>query len=108
MRPRARGSEALKAGLLAVASLGVCLLLLELGLRLFWGGHYEKYDPSRPWDEYELHPVRGYTLGPDVERYDTHREYAVWLRHNHAGFRSPEIPVEKPAGRLCTSASTGT
>ena len=99
MSPRSRGVRALQTGGLAVAAVLACLLVLELALRLLWSGYYPKWDPQRPWDEFDFHPVRGYTPGPGVVHFDRNREYQVWLRHNSAGFRSPEIAREAPPDR---------
>jgi lysophospholipase L1-like esterase len=85
---------------LAAASLAVLAVLLEIGLRVFWGGYYEKFDPDRPFGEYAVHPVRGLALAPSYERFDWNREFQVWRRHNSLGFRGPEISVETPPGRI--------
>ena len=99
MTVASRVRQALPAFALAAASLAILALLLEVALRLFWGGYYEKFDPNRPFGEYEVHPVRGLVLAPNIERFDWNREYQVWRRHNSLGFRGPEIAIEKPPGR---------
>jgi hypothetical protein len=84
---------------LAAGSLVVLAMLLEVWLRLFWGGYYEKFDPDRPFGEYAVHPVRGLALAPSYARFDWNREFQVWRRHNSLGFRGPDIAIEKPPGR---------
>jgi len=85
--------------LLAVCSLALCALLLEVGLRLFWDGYYQKFYPDRPWEEFEFHPTRGFALGRDLSMVDWDTDFKVTRKHNSHGFRSPEIPVEKPPDR---------
>jgi lysophospholipase L1-like esterase len=94
-----RLAEAFRAVALAVVSLAACALTLEVGLRLAWTGYYRKFNPDRPFSEFDFHPTRGYTPGPNVTWYDATREYRIWLRHNSLGFRGPEIAPAKPPGR---------
>ena len=95
-----RAARPLQALLLVLASLAVCAIALELSLRLFWGGFYRKYDPERPWGEFEFHPTRGFALARSVEMVDWDADFQVVRRHNSRGFRSPEIPLAKPEGRV--------
>ncbi|MGH0031275.1 MAG: alginate O-acetyltransferase AlgX-related protein [Myxococcota bacterium] len=84
---------------LALAALLLCAGLLEVGLRLFWDGYYQKFQPDRPWAEFEFHPTRGFALGRDLEMVDWDTDFKVLRRHNSRGFRSPEIDPARPAGR---------
>ena len=58
----------LQAAALVAASLLACALALELGLRFTWAGYYPKFDPDRPFAEFDFHPTRGLTPGPNVEK----------------------------------------
>lgn len=95
-----RALQALQALLLAAASVAVCAIALEAGLRLFWDGYYRKYAPDRPWGEFEFHPTRGFALLRDAEIVDWDRDFQVVRRHNSRGFRGPEIALDKPPGRV--------
>lgn len=99
-KPAARPIRALQALLLAAASIAVCAVVLEISLRLFWDGYYRKYAPDRPWGEFEFHPTRGFALLRNAEIVDWDRDFQVVRRHNSRGFRGPEIPLEKPPGRV--------
>lgn len=84
---------------LALLSVAFSALLLEVGLRLFWDGYYVKFQPDHPWAEFEFHPTRGFALGRNLEMMDWDTDFKVMRRHNSHGFRSPEIPIEKPPGK---------
>ncbi|MGH0031276.1 MAG: alginate O-acetyltransferase AlgX-related protein [Myxococcota bacterium] len=84
--------------LLVAGSLLFCALVGEVALRIAWGGYYEKFDPERPFGEYDFHPTRGLMPGKGVEQFDWNREFQIWKRHNSLGFRGPEFPLEKPPG----------
>lgn len=86
--------------LLLLASLLLSAGVLEVGLRLFWDGYYKKYHPDHPWSEFEFHPTRGFGLGRNLELVDWDTDFKVLRKHNSRGFRSPEIPLQKPPGRL--------
>ena len=84
---------------MVAASLLVCALILEAGLRLFWDGYYQKFDPDRPWGEFTFHPTRGFGLVPGLEAVHWDADFKVLRRHNLHGFRGPEIAVAKPEGK---------
>lgn len=84
---------------LTLASLLLCALVLEVGLRLFWDGYYQKFDPEHPWGEFVFNPTRGWSLGPDFASVDWDTDFKVMRLHNSHGLRNPEIAVEKPAGK---------
>ena len=98
MASRSRGARIATAVLLVAASLLASALILEVGLRLFWDGYYQKFQPDRPWAEFEFHPTRGFGLARGLEMVDWDTDFKVLRRHNQHGFRSPEIPLEKPPG----------
>jgi lysophospholipase L1-like esterase len=94
-----RGVRALQAAALVAGSLVVLALALEIGLRFTWAGYYPKFDPDRPMAEWDFHPTRGWTPGPNVEKHDYSQEFQVLQKHNSLGFRGPEFALEKPPRR---------
>ena len=94
-----RGIGAVQALLLVVGSLACGAGALEVGLRLLWGGYYERFDPERPFGEFDFHPTRKLTPAPNLEHLDWNREFQVWHRHNALGLRGPEIVVDKSPSR---------
>ena len=84
--------------LLVAFSLALCAAVGEIVLRIAWHGYYEKFDPDRPFGEYDFHPTRGLMPGRNVEEFDWNREYQIWKRHNSMGFRGPEFDVKKTPG----------
>jgi lysophospholipase L1-like esterase len=95
---RSRFRQALYVATLAVASVAVTLALFELGLRVFWGGYYEKFDPTRPWGNLEFHPVRGWANSPGIRVVGASEEYVTTLTHNSLGLRGGELSARKPDG----------
>ena len=85
---------------LVAGSLLLVAIALEAGLRLFWGGYYEKFDPDRPFGEYQFHPERALALIPSWEHVEDDREFRTTLRHNALGFRGPEMALAKPPDRM--------
>jgi lysophospholipase L1-like esterase len=79
---------------LITASLLVCLLVIEGGLRLFWSGYYFK----NPGGYARPSATLGWENKPSATVDYGEPEFSTVVRHNSLGFRSPEIPPEKPEG----------
>jgi lysophospholipase L1-like esterase len=79
---------------LVTTSLVVCLLVIEGGLRLFWTGYYLK----NPGGYARPSATLGWENKPSVTVDYGEPEFSTLVRHNAFGFRSPEIPLEKPDG----------
>ena len=73
-----------------------CLLVLELGLRLFWDGYYVR----GPRNYIEYHPTRGWATRPNVSVTYGKPEFANVFTHNSMGFRGPEIDPLERQGRI--------
>lgn len=83
---------------LVLASVALVVLVLEVGLRLFWGGYYVKFDETRPWGNLEFHPVRGWTPIPGVSVVGANEEYNTTLTHNSLGLPVRRSPWRSPPG----------
>jgi lysophospholipase L1-like esterase len=81
--------------LLAVASALFTLLLCEIGLRLFWDDYYVRTARGNT----EFHATRGWANRPGATVEFGKPEYRVLAHHNSLGFRGPEVPRAKGAGR---------
>lgn len=85
--------------ILALAVLGLTLLTLEVGARLYVAVRWDRdhvasltrLDPAR--GRFLVEAPFGYRLRPDFEILDRKRRA---FRHNALGFRGREIPAEKP------------
>ncbi len=81
---------------LLLATVALVLVVTELGFRAFWDGYYLKGDrvymtPSA---------TRGWANRPSTIAMYGEPEFHFEVSHNALGFRGPEIPAEKPAGKL--------
>jgi hypothetical protein len=97
---RSRSRQILAKATLAVASVAVTLVAFELGLRLFWGGYYEKFDAARPWGNLEFHPVRGWANSPGIRVTGASEEYVTTLSHDSLGLRGAEPAPRQPGVAL--------
>jgi hypothetical protein len=67
---------------------------LELGLRIFWDGYYEKV----PKAYVAPHASRGWQNRPNARVDYGEPEFSIVVEHNAWGFRSPPVTPEKPDG----------
>lgn len=83
-------------GLLAVASIGLALVIAEFGLRVFFYGSLAEPDFGQSF--HEPHPTRGWTLQPNVVTTKQELDYKVPVVVNSRGLRGPEIGYERTPG----------
>ncbi len=91
---RAAKTALINLGVL-LASILVCLVALEVGLRLFWSGYYVK----EPKGYVQWSPMRGWENRPSVRTDYGEPEFRTTVIHNSWGFRGPEVTRANPEGR---------
>ncbi len=84
-----------RVGLLA-GTLVLLLVVLELGLRAFWGGFYLKGERGYV----EPSATRGWANAPSTTAVYGEPEFHFDVRHNALGFRGAEVPAAKPPAKL--------
>lgn len=82
--------------LLAVVSLVVALVVVELGLRLYFYGSLDRPDYSMSF--HEPHPTRGWTLLPNATGRQQELDFNVEVSINSKGVRGPEIDYARTPG----------
>lgn len=82
--------------LLAVASLLVALVIVELGLRIFFYGSLDRPDYSHSF--HQPHPTRGWTLQPNMTARQQELDFNVEVSINSKGVRGPEIDYARTPG----------
>lgn len=88
--------DALAAAGLVAASLLLCALALELGLRVFWSGHY--LDVPKAYSQ--RHPTRGWENRRSVSVTYGEAEFRTTVTTNSLGLRSPELRSLAPGDRV--------
>ena len=76
---------------------GFTLGITEIGLRLFWGGYYEKDVP--PYSD-RRHATRGWANLPNVRTTYGEPEFQNFVVHDSRGFRSQEVADHKSDDRI--------
>ena len=76
---------------------GFTLGITEIGLRLFWGGYYEKDVP--PYSD-RRHATRGWANLPNVHTTYGEPEFQNFVVHDSRGFRSQEVADHKSDDRI--------
>jgi len=82
--------------LLAGVSLVVALVVVELGLRLYFYGSLARPDYSMSF--HEPHPTRGWTLLPNATGRQQELDFNVEVSINSKGVRGPEIDYARTPG----------
>lgn len=92
--------SALKRGLantaLALISLVVALIVVEMGLRLFFYGSLAQPDYGQAFHQPD--PTLGWALRPDTVSSKQELDYKVPITINSLGVRGPEIPYARTPG----------
>lgn len=82
--------------LLAILSILVALVVVELGLRLFFYGTLAAPDYSQSF--HEPHPTRGWTLRPNVTARQQELDFNAEVSINSKGVRGPDIDYARTPG----------
>lgn len=82
--------------LLAIVSLVVALVLMELGLRVYFYGSLDRPDYSQTF--HEPHPTRGWTLRPNMTARQQELDFNVEISINSRGVRGPEVDYARTPG----------
>lgn len=82
--------------LLAMVSLVVALVLMELGLRVYFYGSLDRPDYSQTF--HEPHPTRGWTLRPNMTARQQELDFNVEISINSRGVRGPEVDYARTPG----------
>ena len=81
--------------LLLSGSLAITLVVLELGIRLFWGGYYLK--AARAYAQPDA--LLGWGNRPNIRMQYGEPESVTTVEHNEWGFRGPAVAKQKPGDR---------
>ncbi len=84
--------------LLAVLSIVIALVAVELGLRLFFYGSLAQPDYSQSF--HEPHATRGWALRPGITARQQELDFNAEVSINSLGVRGPEIPYERTPGKF--------
>jgi len=93
---RSAWSRGLANTFLAALSIAMALVIVELGLRLFFYGSLDAPDYSQSF--HEPHPTRGWTLRPDVTARQQELDFDAEVSINSKGVRGPEIDYARTPG----------
>jgi len=91
-----RGPGPLARVALLLATVALVVAVSELGLRAFWGGFYLKGDRLYVTSS----ATRGWANRPSTKAVYGEPEFHFDVKTNALGFRGPEVPTEKPPGKL--------
>lgn len=93
---RSAWSRGLANTSLAALSIAMALVIVELGLRLFFYGSLGAPDYSQSF--HEPHPTRGWTLRPNVSARQQELDFDAEVSINSKGVRGPEIDYARTPG----------
>lgn len=93
---RSRLQRGLANTALALVSLAIALVMVEMGLRLFFYGSLAQPDYGHAF--HQPHQTRGWTLRPNTVTSKQELDYRVPISINSLGVRGPEIGYERRPG----------